>query len=64
MSPFLRIEAMPTPQPHDKQPATNAHGVQLPVRAKKVTGDSVDRRAQAERLKAEHSVAFKELAKR
>jgi len=58
-----RVLKMATPNPFHK-PTTNAHGVELPVQARKVAKPPVDRRAQAKRLKAKHSVAFEELAKR
>ena len=55
---------MATPRLSDNQQSTvNAHGVELPVRARK-TPDSVNRKAQAARLKNKHSVAFEKLASR
>ena len=55
---------MATPRSFDNQQSkVNAHGVELPVRARK-TPKAVDRKAQAARLKNKHSVAFEKLASR
>ncbi|MEE9335324.1 MAG: hypothetical protein V3U65_14640 [Granulosicoccaceae bacterium] len=56
--------ATPKPVNNSDKPTTNALGVELPVRAVKTAERPVDRREQANRLKAKHSVAFEELSKR